>query len=202
MPTDIEIDNALKSTGMDKIKIDYARKTIRFMSSGAKIDLGSIAPGYAVDCAIYVLKESGVKNAMVNAGGEVFCMGRGPAGRAWKIGIQHPRLANKLLAKVRLQDRAISTSGDYEKFFFWRDKRISHIIDPRTGRPVSNMPASVSITAPDCITADALSTAIFVLGPKDGMEVLKKMRCVEGMISVDENGNIKVYTTDGFFKKK
>jgi thiamine biosynthesis lipoprotein len=202
IPIDKEVKDALKLTGMDKIKIDYARKTVRFVSGGVKIDLGSVAPGYAVDCAIGVLREMGVRNAMVNAGGEIFCIGKGPWFRLWRVGIQHPRVRDKLLAVVKLQEEAISTSGDYEKFFFYNNKRISHIIDPRTGRAVSNSSVSVSIIAPDCITADALATTIYVLGLRDGMKVLNKIGSVEGMIVVCDGENIKVHTTDGFFKKK
>lgn len=201
MPHDKDINQALKLTGMDRLKIDYAKKTVGFACSGMKIDLGGIAVGYAVDCAAEVLRENGIRNAMVNGGGEIFCMGEGPAGRGWKIGIQHPRIKNELIEAVYLKDKAISTSGDYEKFFFWNGKRVSHIIDPRTGRPVTANPASVSIIAPDCVTADALSTAIFVLGPDEGIKVLNKMRSIEGMIVVDTGKEIEVYKTDGFGRK-
>jgi thiamine biosynthesis lipoprotein len=201
MPKDEDIKQALRLTGMQKLKIDYAKKTVAFASSGMKIDLGGIAVGYAVDCAIEVLKESGIRNAMINAGGDIFCMGEGPGGHGWKIGIQHPRIRNELLETVPLKDRAIATSGDYERFFFWNEKRVSHIIDPRTGMTVTDTPASVSIISPDCMTADALSTAIFVLGPDEGIRVLNKMRSVEGMIVVDKGKDIEVYKTDGFGKK-
>ena len=210
MPQDEDINQALKLTGMRRLKIDYAKKTVGFSASGMKIDLGGIATGYAVDCAIEVLKENGIKNAMINAGGDIFCIGEGPRGRGWRIGIQHPRIKNELLGTVYLKDKAISTSGDYERFFFWNGKRVSHIIDPRTGRTVTDTPASVSIIAPDCITADALSTAIFVLGPDEGIKFLNKMRPVEGMIVVNTGKDIdpapnrcgvEVYKTDGFGKK-
>lgn len=200
IPSDEEVREALKIVGMDKLKIDYARKMISFKSSGTKIDLGGIATGYAVDCAMGVLRESGIKNAMINAGGDIFCMGGPSWNRAWKIGIQHPRIKSELLGSIYLKDRAIATSGDYEKFFFWKEKRISHIIDPRTGMPVAGTPASVTIIAPDCITADAFSTAIFVLGPDAGLRVLNEMKPIEGMIVNNDGKDIKVYKTDGFEK--
>lgn len=197
-PGEDDIKKTLNMVGMDKLKIDYAAKTVRFMRRGMKIDLGGIASGYAADCAIDILKENGIKNAMVNIGGEVCCIGRSGFGRPWKIGIQHPRAKAGLLATVYIEDKAMSTSGDYEKFFFRDGKRMSHIINPLNGMPVADMPASVSITASDCMTADGLATAIFVLGPDAGIEVLKKIKSVEGMIAVDKGKNIEVYATDGF----
>lgn len=197
-PAEDDIKKTLNMVGMDKLKIDYAAKTVRFMRSGMKIDLGGIAPGYAADCAIDILKENGIKNAMVNIGGEVCCIGRSGFGRPWKIGIQHPRARADLLATIYIENEAVSSSGDYEKFFFLDGKRMSHIVNPLNGMPVADMPASVSIRASDCMTADGLATGIFVLGPDAGIEVLKKIRSVEGMIVVDKGKNIEVYLTDGF----
>lgn len=201
IPAERDIKEALKLVGADNLKIDYARKTVRFMRRGMKIDLGGIAAGYAVDCAIESLKENGIKNAMVNIGGEVSCIGTSGPGRSWRIGIQHPRVKSELLAMVDIKNKAISTSGDYENFFFQGKKRISHIINPHTGMPVSDVPASVSIIAPDCVTADALATAVFVLGPEKGMSILNKMASVSGMIAVSDNNRIKIYKTDGFGKQ-
>lgn len=202
IPSDEEVKETLKIVGMDKLKIDYAGKTVGFKCTGTKIDLGGIATGYAVDCAIEVLKENGIKNAMINAGGDIFCMGGPSRNRVWKIGIQHPRIRSGLLDSAYVKDKAIATSGDYEKFFFWKEKRISHIIDPRTGMTVTGTPASVTIIAPDCMTADGFSTAIFVLGPNEGLRVLNGMKSVEGMIAADDGKDIKVYKTDGFGKPR
>jgi thiamine biosynthesis lipoprotein len=200
MPQAAQINGALKSVGMDKLKLDYAKGTVGFSDEGVKIDLGGIAAGYAVDCAIQVLKENGIKNAMINAGGDIFCMGKGPQGRPWKVGIRHPRRPDGLLGVLALEDKAVATSGDYQKYFMYGKKRVSHIIDPRSGT-AKDMPASVTIVAPDCITADALSTAVFVLGPKKGLEVLDKMDSVEAMIVVDKGKAFRVYETEGFQKR-
>lgn len=200
-PSDEEVRLALKSVGMDKLNVDYSEGTVNFASIGMSIDLSGIAKGYAVDCAAEVLRQNGVKNAVVNAGGDIFCMGMGPRQRPWKIGIRHPRVKNGLLSVVSLTNRAIATSGDYERFFFRQKRRVSHIIDPRTGVPVSDVPDSVSITAADCMTADALATAVFVLGPGEGLRVLEKAGAVDAMIAVDSAEGIKVYKTDGFGKE-
>lgn len=198
IPQDKEIKDVLRLVGMNKLKVDYARKTVNFTIPGMKIDLGGIAVGYAVDCAAEVLRDNGINNAMVNGGGEVLCMGKSSWGRPWRVGIQHPRIKDKLLDIVSIEDRAISTSGDYEKIFFWEKKRISHIINPLTGMPVTDSPASVTIIAPDCMTADSLSTAIDVLGPNEGVKVLKNIKSVSGMIAVDNGKTIEVYTVNGF----
>lgn len=197
-PEQEDVKQALVLVGVENLNIDYARKTVRFMRSGMKIDLSGIAAGYAVDCAAESLKESGIKNFMINAGGEVFCAGRPGQSRQWRIGIQHPRSKKDLLASVYIDNKAVSTSGDYEKFYLHGKRKISHIIDPRTGLSVSDTPASVSIIAPDCMTADALSTAVFVMGPKKGMDILKRLASIEAMIAVDRGDKLQVYKTDGF----
>jgi len=201
-PDEAQIKEALNLVGMDKIKIDYSRKTVRFLKNGVKIDLNGIAQGYAVDCAIEILKDNGIRNAMVNAGGEVMCIGNSNSGRPWKVGIQHPRSKNELLTSVNIENKAMSTSGDYENFFFLDKKHVSYNIDFRTGRPVVNSPASVSVTAPDCMTADSLATAIFVLGVDKGFDILDKMASIEAMIVIDSVDNFEVYKTNGFGKSK
>jgi len=200
-PSDEEIAAALNLVGMDNIKVDYAKRTVRFSREGILIDLSGIAKGYAVDCAAGVLKKHGVKNAMVNAGGDIFCMGTDFRGKPWKIGIRHPRIKNRIIGAVSLSDRAIATSGDYERFFLQGKNRISHIIDPATGRPVSDVPDSATIIAQDCATADGLATAAFVLGPQKGIEALNKIGSVKGMIVTDNGKFTRIYKTDGFAKE-
>jgi len=200
-PKEREIHNALRLVGMRNIKIDYARKTIRFLRSGVRLDLSGIAKGYAVDCAIETLKSEGIKNAMVNAGGDIYCIGKVSPCRQWRIGIQNPRHKNEIIDTVDIEDSAIATSGDYERFSFYSGVRVSHIIDPRTGEPKSSVPASVSIKAADCMTADAFATAVFVLGPDKGLDFLSKVASVEGMIIIEKKDRFEAYRTDGFKKK-
>ncbi len=169
VPLETNIIKTLKLVGSDKIILREKDFVIQFKTSGMKIDLGAIAKGYAVDCAVKKLKEHGIKSCLINAGGQIYCLGD-RLGKPWRIGIKNPR-SGKVRGKLRLRNRAIATSGDYEQYFFKDEKRYTHIINPKTGFPVENAIASVTVLAPDSTTADALSTAIFVLG-KDKIKLL------------------------------
>jgi len=129
--------------------------------------LGGIAKGYAVDRACEVLLESGIRQALVDIGGDIRAVGTG----SWTIAIQHPRQEDKWLGVIKLENKAIATSGDYRRYFFLGDMRVHHIIDPRTGRPADEC-MSVTIIADNCTAADALSTAVFVAGPEKGKWLL------------------------------
>jgi thiamine biosynthesis lipoprotein len=139
------------------------------MEKGMAITLNGIAQGYATDAALRVLRQHGVQHALIDAG-ELAGMGQSLRGRPWSIGIQHPRDRAAFAAMAELPDRALATSGDYETAFSGDFSR-HHIIDPRSGLSPAEL-ASVTIAAPDAMTADALSTAIFVLGSKRGLELL------------------------------
>ena len=145
-----------------------------------QVDLGGIAKGYAVDRAIAVLKEHGVVSAAVNAGGDMYLLGQRP-GRAWRIGIQHPRQTETVLETVQVHDQAVVTSGDYERFFEQDGVRYHHIFDPKTGLPARGC-QSVTIIADSVALADALATAVFVLGPEAGLQLLTEYPQAEGLI--------------------
>lgn len=153
-----------------RIALDPAKKTIKFLAEGTKIDLGGIAVGYAVDRAISVLKANGVKNAIVDAGGDIYCLGKRPDGKKWQIGIRDPFRKNRVVKTLEIEDAAVSTSGNYEKR--------GHIIDPATSRPVENNLVGVTMVAKDCITADALATAVFVLGKDEGEKLARGLNGV------------------------
>ena len=158
-------------------------------SKEAKPDFGGIAKGYAVDKAIYFLKSRGIRNAIVNAGGDMYCLGKSKDGGPWRIGIRNPSQKNSNLATLLLTDRAAATSGDYE--------RPSHIVNPKTGKPVKAEMASVTVLANDCLTADALATAVFVLGPEKGMELLNNREDIEGVIVSKKMEKFKIDVSDG-----
>ncbi|MBU1147575.1 MAG: FAD:protein FMN transferase [Candidatus Omnitrophica bacterium] len=137
------------------IALDKDKSSIRFVDSDIKIDLGGIAKGYAVDRAVQVLRNHDIENALVNLGGNMFALGS-PAGRkAWRIGIRDPGDKSKIIHKLNIKDKAVSTSANYE--------RPSHIINPITGNPAKDI-GSVTIVAPSAEQADALSTAVFITG--------------------------------------
>jgi thiamine biosynthesis lipoprotein len=151
------------------------------------IDLGGIAKGYAVDRAFELLKSLGYKNLIVNAGGDLR-VGGSKLDQPWSIGIQHPRESQKLLARVSVSDAAIATSGDYEKFFMYQGKRYHHILNPSNGFP-SDGCESVTIFCKEGIMADALATAVFVLGPEKGYSLCQRLEGVDCLI-VDKEGKI------------
>jgi len=180
LPLKEELNKTLSLVNFKNIEI--REDTVSFKVPGMKIDLGGIAKGYAVDRAIEALKEAGIENALVNAGGDIYVLGLRSSKKPWKIGIQHPREKNKILAKVKVTNKAVTTSGDYERYFTLDGKRYSHIISPKTGYPAGEVPMSVSIIAQNCALADALATACFVLGPDEGIKLIESLGQVEGMI--------------------
>lgn len=172
LPDDSEVRRALSRVGMDKVALDEVSRTIS-LASGVMLDLGGIAKGYAVDKAVAKLREAGINSALVNAGGNMFCLGKNQ-GRPWRVGIRDPRIAHYLKGKIALEDRGVSTSGDYEQFFIRDKKRYSHIIDIKTGYPADSGIVSATVTAPDAMTADILSTTLVVTGKERGFSVLKR----------------------------
>jgi len=169
LPSKVEITSVLKHVGSDKIVLDEGKNVIQFKLQDMSVDLGAIAKGYAVDCAVAKLKEKGIDSCIINAGGQIYCLGK-KYGKPWKVAIQNPRKGN-FLGTLNLVNKAVSTSGDYEQYFIRGNKRYSHIFDPHTGFPVATNIVSVTVVAEDGLTADALSTSIFILGKSKG-EVL------------------------------
>ena len=148
-----------------------------------KLNFNAIVPGYAADICSKIIIRNGFNNFLVNVGGEIFCKGDN-----WKIGIQHPRSKNEILMKINVNNYGISTSGDYEQFIIKGKKRFNHIFNPKTGLP-ANECESVTIIAKDALTSDVFSTAVFVLGPSKGINLINKEKDIEGII-VDTTGNI------------
>jgi thiamine biosynthesis lipoprotein len=172
LPKEEEIKNTLVLIGTDKIILHDDNNMIEFSLSGIKIDLGAIAKGYAVDCAVKKLKEFGIKSCLINAGGQVY--GRGDKfGKPWHIAIKDPR-SKDFMGYLELKNKSVATSGDYEQYFIQDNLRYTHILNPKTGYPADSRVISVTVIAPDGLTADALSTAIFVLGKEKGSELAKK----------------------------
>jgi len=192
-PRQQRIDNLLPLVDYRTVQIDEAGR-IRLPKPGMAIVLGGIAKGYAVDRAIGILQQEGVENAIVNAGGDLRAIGRRSASRPWRVGIQAPRRRDQQMADLSLTNRAVATSGDYERFYIYQGVRYHHILDPRTGRPARSC-RSVTVIAPTTMEADALATAVFVLGPVKGRTLLRDRTQVEGMI-VDGEG--RTFATTGF----
>jgi thiamine biosynthesis lipoprotein len=178
VPALTEIRQALAGAGPDGLRLDGLR--VEKTSSTLAVDLGAIAKGYAVDRAAELLRNAGIVSASINAGGDIRLIGD-RNGRPWRIGIQHPREADRQLATMELVDVAVVTSGDYERFFEQDGVRYHHIFDPRSGYPAGRC-QSVTVVTPSAALADALSTAIFVLGPEDGLALLRHYPEAEALI--------------------
>lgn len=173
-PADLEIEAVKEKVGYRHVRVDD-RLGVRFGRPGLEIDLGAIAKGYAVDRAITHLKRSGAAAARVDAGGNQGVYGESPAGKAWLFGVKHPREDGEVLGVVPLATGAVSTSGDAERGFWEGGVRYGHILDPQSGRPAQGM-LSVTVVAPTAEQADALSTALYVLGSERGRVLLSRYR--------------------------
>lgn len=199
IPDEKSIREKVKEIGYRHIVLDKEKGTVYLDRKGMQIDLGGIVKGFAADKAVAVLRREGISSGIVSVGGEVRAFGKRPDGEMWNVGVKNPRQQgsdDELIAAVRLLDRAASTSGDYEKFFEKDGIRYHHILDPKTGYPVS-LCRSVTVIAPEAAMTDAFATGVFVLGPQRGLALLKKLD-FEGII-VGSDGAILV--TDGLKDK-
>ncbi len=179
-----EIKKRLALVNYKNIILDERDQTIEFKGEGMALDLGGIAKGYALDYTIRVLKRRGIKEALINAGGDIRVIGE----KSWKIGLQHPRKEEEVLAVIELKDQAVATSGDYQRYFIKEGKRYHHIINPETGYPADRC-MSVTIIGPSATQTDILATGVFVLGPEEGMELIESLEGVEGII-INSQGKI------------
>ena len=174
VPSADKIRAVLLLVGSDKIILHEFDNVVEFKIPGMKIDLGGIAKGFALDCAVKKLKENNINSCLINAGGQVYALGD-KFKIPWKIAIRGAE-KSEIAGTLELKDKSASTSGSYEQYFLKDGKRYCHIIDPRTGYPVETGITSVTVMAEEALTADALSTSIFVLGKKDTPGILKKFQ--------------------------
>ena len=164
VPDKESIQSVLHYVGSDKLVLDYQKRTVFFKKEGMKIDLSAIAKGYAVDKSIEAIKECGFSSALVNAGGDIFCLGKKDFLFSWRIGIQDPRKREGIVEILRLSDSAVATSGGYEQYFVYKDKDYTHLLHPKTGYPVESVFSSTTVIAKRCFIADAIATAVAVGG--------------------------------------
>jgi thiamine biosynthesis lipoprotein len=190
-PTADQVKAKLPLVGYKHVHLDETAGTIFIDQVGTKISLGGIAKGYAVDKAAKILADAGLDSFYVQAGGDLFAKGRKPNGDAWQAGIRDPRGPDgSFFALIDLSDHAFSTAGDYERSYVIGNKRYHHIIDPRTGFPATAS-RSVTIYAPTAYQADAIDDAVFILGPKKGLELVETLDDV-GAVIVDDKNNMWV----------
>lgn len=164
--------------------IEIKDHTVRLKKRGMAINVGGLAKGYAVDRAISILRGM-VPNGIVNAGGDLFAFGQKSKQASWNIGLQHPRKPQDLLAAFAVKNQAVATSGDYQRYFIKDGVRYHHIFDPQTGKPARLMISATIITT-EVMDADALATAVFVMGPDKGIEWVDSMENVEAMLVLED----------------
>jgi thiamine biosynthesis lipoprotein len=186
-PADAQVQRELHNIDYRAIVLNAEAGTIAFTRPGLQIDLGGIAKGYAVDRGIAILQQAGITSAVISAGGDTRVLGD-LGDRPRTIGIRHPRKKDEFAAMIPLADTAISTSGDYERFFEKNGVRFHHILDPGTGRSPSTV-QSTSILASRAVDSDALSTTVFVLGVQSGLALVNRLPGVDAII-IDGAGKL------------
>ena len=177
-PTSDEINETLELVNYENITIGNG--SISFSQGSMGITLGGIAKGYAIDRAIEVLKEHHIEHALVNAGGDIRAMGYKTKDEPWNVALRNPKNRTEHITILNLHDMSVATSGNYERYFS-EEARASHIIDPKTGYATDKL-LSATIIAENATDADALATAVFVLGEVGGMELVERLDGVEGLI--------------------
>lgn len=194
IPSDKEIHSILKLVNYKDLILDEKNNLAMMKHPGQSVDLGGIAKGYAADEVKRILKENHVTSAIINLGGNVITIGNRPDGELWKIGIQNPMAKTGVfLGKLSVSEKTIVTSGSNERFFIKDGVRYHHILDAKTGFPANSSLLSVTVVSDCSMDADALTTALFVLGLKDGIQLLKKYHAEA--IFVAEN--LGLYLTEG-----
>ncbi|MGB5473583.1 MAG: FAD:protein FMN transferase [Gammaproteobacteria bacterium] len=191
-PDDQQLAAALPAISYRHVILDKTHSSVRFTQPGVRIDLGGIAKGYAVDRCIAMLQAAGISNALVTAGGDTRVIGRRWK-HPWMIGVRDPRKHDGIITRIPLEDAAISTSGDYERFFDQDGIRYHHILNPGTGDSPREV-HSTTIIGTNATHTDALSTSVFVLGVTKGLSLINTLPDTEAVI-IDNQG--KMHYSDG-----
>jgi thiamine biosynthesis lipoprotein len=191
-PDEDTISEELPRIDYRLVETNRADRTIRFAAAGVRINLGGIAKGYAVERGVEILRGFGVAHARVTAGGDSRLLGD-RLGQPWMVGVQNPRDRTRVAVTIPLENEAISTSGDYERFFEEDGERYHHIIEPTTGQPAGDV-RSTTIIGPDAVLTDALSTSVFVMGVDQGLRLIATLPDYEGIV-IDADG--QMFYSDG-----
>ncbi len=198
-PGGAEIAALGRDVGYEYLEVDDTASTLRKARPGVRIDLSAVAKGHGVDRAALALGAAGITDYLVEVGGEVRARGATETGEPWRIGIERPRPGPSALHRViSLRNGALATSGDYRNFYDLAGARVSHTIDPRTGRPVTHRLRSVSVLADRCVRADGLATALEVLGPDDGYALAVEQGWAALFVVEDEDGRLRDRLTPAF----
>ena len=190
-PSETDIEQGLVTINYRHVRLDPGTTRIAFARPGVHINLGGIAKGYAVESVIAGLRRAGVTNALASAGGDTRLLGnRGD--KPWVIGVRDPDQADGFVTRLALDDEAVSTSGDYERFFIEDGVRYHHILNPATGRSAGEL-RSVTVIGPDATMTDGISTSVFVMGPRAGLALIESLPGYEAVI-VDKSRRVRYST--------
>lgn len=201
-PTEQALAEARAKVGYEKLLLDEQARTVRFAVEGMKVDLGGIAKGAAIDASIEAMKSRGALGGMVDIGGDVRCFGQPPRGQeSWRIGLQNPNVApdeldaTAPLLVLDVSDQAVTTSGDYRRFTMVKGQKQSHIMDAVSGKGADKL-VSVTIIAQDATSADALATAVSVLGLEKGLALIEQVPATEAIL-IPNQPNAPLIKTSG-----
>ena len=198
------VDSLLQYVGMDKVSLIGSK--VYKNNPNVKLNVNAIAQGYAVDVVSYYLDDLGIKNYMVEIGGEIRTRGMNPNGNFWRIGVDRPETGNmipgeQLQVILSMHNRSLATSGNYRKFYMKDGIMITHSIDPVTGFPKTSSLLSATVLTDECMTADAYATSCMVLGLENAIKFMENQKGVDAyFIYGDEFGNYQVWYTDGLKK--
>jgi thiamine biosynthesis lipoprotein len=191
-PDEVTVEAERQHIGYQLVELDETASTVRFLENGVRINLGGIAKGYVVERGVEILRSHGVENGIVTAGGDSRLLGD-RRDRPWVVGIRDPREDGQVAISVPLEDEAISTSGDYERYFEEDGVRYHHIIRPSSGLPVEGV-HSATVIGPDAVLTDALSTSVFVMGVDEG---LKLIACLPDYESIVIDAESQIFYSTG-----
>lgn len=186
-PSEEEIIEAKSRVGFEKLRLNEQSRTVEFAVEGMRLDLGGIAKGYAIDKAVEAMQKASAIGGMVDIGGDIRCFGKPPRGKDhWVIGLQDPGLTKRmneadLVLTLKLQNEAVATSGDYQRFVMIEGKKYGHVVDRDTGTSAQGL-SSVTIIADNTTDADALATAVSVMGAEKGLALIEKMPQIEAIL--------------------
>ncbi|WP_229130352.1 FAD:protein FMN transferase [Ancylomarina sp. 16SWW S1-10-2] len=185
MPDSSTIAASVAKINYKNIILNPDKRTVFLKEKGMKIGFGAIGKGYAANKALDIMSKMNLTGALVNASGDLISWGKDEGGKDWKIGIVNPKQKGRVFSWLSINETAVVTSGNYEKFVTINGQRYSHIIDPRTGYPVKGL-SSVSIICPNAELADALATSVFVLGKDKGLELINRLKGIECLMITDK----------------
>jgi len=191
-PSAEELAHAREQTGWQNVRLDNRTRSVYFLKRGLELDLGGIGKGYALDRVAALLREAGAQAALISSGSSsIYAIGAPPGKAGWAVSVFDPLDRTRTLSTILLKDQSLSTSGNYEKFFRLNGRTYCHIMDPRTGRPVEGM-LQTTVIAPEATDSDALSTAVFVMGPRQSARLLDHIAGAAAVFVTDRTGGERI----------